>query len=132
MSLPNRITSAQERRIYREAVQGSLETFYGKSETEARKLVRNWWGRLKATGAFRSGLFLHAEPINTAAGIADAEAVSLTAKNRSAYHQILGKSRALVLDQSQQPNRRHAKSGLTDEEQRRKGEREEVAYSTAN
>jgi hypothetical protein len=97
MTLTTPLTSAQERRFYREAVQASLERFYGKSKLEARQLVRGWWKRLTESGASDSGLFLHAEPINTAAGIAEVRVVPITAENRKAYHRILDQSRDLVL-----------------------------------
>lgn len=74
MTRTPQMTNAQERRFYREAVQASLEQFYGKSHIEARKLVREWWGRLSETGVSDFGLFMHSEPINTAAGIAEAVA----------------------------------------------------------
>jgi hypothetical protein len=91
------MTNAQERRFYREVVQASLEKFYGKSQLEAKKLVRDWWRRLSESGVSDSGLFLHAEPINTAAGIAEARVVQITEDNRAAYHRILNHSRDLVL-----------------------------------
>jgi hypothetical protein len=99
MTLANKMTSVQERRFYREAVQASLQEFYGKSETEAKKLIGDWWKRLSGSKAFESGLFMHAEPINTAAGLADSKAVGITAKNREAYHRILEVSRDRVLVQ---------------------------------
>lgn len=91
------MTNTQERRFYREAVQASLAEFYGKSEIEARRLVRDWWKRLSESGVLNSGLFLHSEPINTAAGIAQTEVVQITEKNRATYHRILNHSRDLVL-----------------------------------
>jgi nucleoid DNA-binding protein len=91
------MTKSQELRFYRNAVRVSLEQFYGKSRPEASRLVRDWWRRLSQSGAFHSELFLHAEPINTAAGIAEVRAIPITAKNRDAYHLILNQSRDLVL-----------------------------------
>jgi hypothetical protein len=91
------MTRAQERRFYRDAVRASLETFYGKSKSEAAKLVRDWWARLIATKAFESGIFLHAEPVNTAANIAGARVIAITGENRTQYHRILDESRDLVL-----------------------------------
>jgi hypothetical protein len=93
------MTNAQERKFYREAVQASLQEFYGKSEAESKRLVRDWWKRLSATRAFESGLFMHSEPINTAARIANVRVVPITSKNREFYHRILEHSRDLVLSQ---------------------------------
>lgn len=92
MTSKRHITKAEERNFYREAVRASLQEFYGKSDAESRKLVSNWWKRLSTTKAFESGLFMHSEPINTAAGIAGVEVVPITSKNRENYHRILGKS----------------------------------------
>ncbi len=97
MTLATQLTRTQEREFYRNAVLASLEQFYGKSKPEASKLVRDWWKRLAHSGAFASGLYLHSEPMNTAAGIAQAKVVPVTSKNRGAYHRILDESRDLAL-----------------------------------
>lgn len=94
------MTRTQERRFYRNAVQASLETFYGKSRPEANKLVRDWWSRLRSTKAFESGIFLHAEPMNTAANIADVSVIAITDDNRAVYHRLLDESRDLVLSKT--------------------------------
>jgi hypothetical protein len=91
------ITRAQELRFYRTAVQASLEQFYEKTRPEAARLVRAWWKRLSESGTLKSDLFLHDEPMNTAAGIADVRVIAITSKNREAYHRILNQSRDLVL-----------------------------------
>jgi hypothetical protein len=91
------MTKTQERRIYRDAVLACLEAFYGKSKPEATRLVRAWWTRLSETKAFESGMFLHAEPLHTAANIAGVRAVAITGQNRAGYHSILDRSRDLVL-----------------------------------
>ena len=79
----------REQQSYIEAVEASLEAFYGKSKIEAKRLVNEWWKRLSESKAVESGLFLHAEPINTAAGIAGVCVVQVTSENREAYHRIL-------------------------------------------
>jgi hypothetical protein len=110
MTFPNRLTDAQERKFYREAVRASLVAFYGKSELDSKRLVRDWWKRLSATSGFRTGLFLHSEPMNTAAGIARVGVVPITSKNRDSYHRILDESRELVLSQVK-ARRAHGISG---------------------
>ena len=100
MNPATQMTKAQEHRFYRHAVQASLEHFYGKSELEARQLVKGWWGRLSEGGSLDSGLFLHAEPINTAAGVAEARAIPITAEIREAYHRILDQSRERAIAQA--------------------------------
>ncbi len=94
------MTRTQEKRFYRNAVQASLETFYGKSRPEATKLVSDWWSRLRSTRAFESGIFLHAEPMNTAANIADVSVIAITEDNRAVYHRLLDESRDLVLSKT--------------------------------
>ena len=94
------MTKTQEKRSYRIAVQASLETFYGRSKPEAMRLVREWWTRLKGTRAFESGIFLHAEPVVTAASIAGVGAIAITGQNRAVYHRILDESRDLALSKS--------------------------------
>jgi hypothetical protein len=91
------MTRTQEKRAYRVAVQASLETFYGKSKPEATKLVRAWWSRLGLTRAFKSGVFLCTEAMNTAGHIAQVDVIAITAKNRDEYHRLLDESRDLVL-----------------------------------
>ena len=94
------MTRAQEQRFYRHAVQASLEQFYRIAKPEASRLVRNWWKRLSESGALNSELFLHSEPINTAAGIAEMSVIPITSRNRETYHRILDQSRDLVLAQA--------------------------------
>ncbi len=91
------MTRAQERRLYRIAVQASLEAFYGKSKQEATRLVRDWWTRLASGDSLDSDLLLHAEPMNTAAGLAQARVIPITSENRDRYHQILNRSRDVAL-----------------------------------
>ena len=98
------MTKTQERRSYRHAVQLSLEQFYGKSSFEAARLVREWWKRLSESGCLDSDLFLHAEALNTAAGIAQARAIPVTESNREAYHRILDRSRDLALGHVSEPS----------------------------
>jgi hypothetical protein len=100
MTPARHMTRTQEKRIYRSSVQASLETFYAKSKQDATKLVRDWWNRLSLTQAFDSGIFLHAGPMNTAAGIAGVRAIAITGDNRALYHRILDESCDLVLSKS--------------------------------
>lgn len=108
MTPTTQTTKSQERTIYRKAVQASLETFYGKSKPEAKRLVKGWWNRLSESDAFDSELFLHSEPINTAAGIADVRAVPITSANRQTYHRILNRSRDKVLAPQPETKRTNA------------------------
>jgi hypothetical protein len=90
------MTRTQEKRFYRNAVQACIEAFYGRSRPEAKQLVRDWWTRLSSTQSFETGMFLHSEPMNTAANIAGVPVLAITGKNRTAYHRILEESLDLV------------------------------------
>jgi hypothetical protein len=63
-------TMQQERLAYRRAVSLCLERFFDKSPLEAREIVVAWWQRMGKGEVFTSGLFMHDEPINTAADLA--------------------------------------------------------------
>ena len=108
------MTIAQERKFYREAVQASLQSFYGKSPIDAKRLVRDWWKRLVESGVSDSGLFLHSEPINMAAGIAEAQVMQITKSNRETYHRLLNRSRDLVLATSSAKGRTRKLQGSVD------------------
>ena len=69
MTFSARLTESQKKRAYREAGQASLIEFYGVAEPTSRNLVKAWWKRISDTSAFKSGLFMHAEPINTSFGL---------------------------------------------------------------
>lgn len=97
MALTVRMTKPQKRRAYREAVQASLIEFYQTPETESKRLVSTWWKRLSDTSAFKSGLFMHSEPINTAADLIDAEVIPITSEIRERYRRILSDSLNRVL-----------------------------------
>ena len=109
-----KMTKTQEQRVYRTAVQASLETFYGKSAPEATRLVRDWWKRLASNDSFDSDLLLHAEPMNTAAGLAKASVVPITSENRDRYHRVLNRSRDVALSQGKFAGRHRDFSGSLD------------------
>jgi hypothetical protein len=115
MTPERHMTRSQEHRSYRYAVQASLETFYGKSKPEAVRLVNDWWKRLKEVSATDSDLFLHAEPIDTAAGLADKAVVTITAKNQATYHRVLDDSR----DAASTPTHKGLKHPKTEAERRK-------------
>jgi hypothetical protein len=64
------LTLHQERLAYRRAVQRSLEVFFEKSASEAAQIVDAWWVRMECDSIFKTGFFMHYEPINTAADLA--------------------------------------------------------------
>jgi hypothetical protein len=97
MALTAGMTKPQKRRAYREAVQASLIEFYQTPETESKRLVTAWWKRLSDTSGFKSGLFMHAEPINAAADLIDVEVIPITSEIRERYRRILRDSRSRVL-----------------------------------
>jgi hypothetical protein len=105
MTLTAGMTKSQKRRAYREAVRLSLMRSYGASEQASRELVKAWWRRISETSAFKSGLFMHSQPMNTAAGLVQKEVVPITSDVGQAYFEVLDWSRHLVLfPPSKEPN----------------------------
>lgn len=89
MRVPARVKEAQERLAYRLAVRACLEVYYGQSVAESHANAEAWWERLSKSSAFKSGFFMHAEPINTAGEIADQPIVALNERNGEAYEKLL-------------------------------------------
>ena len=84
-----RATEAQWRKAYREAVQSVLVAFYRVPERRATDLVDSWWDRLKALQAFQSGIFMHDEPMTTAADLAKLPVIPIDSSNRDDYEKLL-------------------------------------------
>jgi hypothetical protein len=66
----HKMTIHQERLAYARAVTLCLERFFDKSAAESHEIVTAWWDRMGTGEVFRSGIFMHDEPINTAADLA--------------------------------------------------------------
>jgi len=66
------MTMQQERLAYRRAVILCLERFFDKTPADSQEIVSAWWDRMGKDDVFRSGFFMHDEPINTAADLAGA------------------------------------------------------------
>jgi hypothetical protein len=86
VNFPQRTTEAQNRLAFRFAVKACLEDFY--REPAAESIVSAWWGRISKTSAFKSGYFMHSEPISTAARLIDKTVVELSAEDEVAYEQL--------------------------------------------
>jgi 7-keto-8-aminopelargonate synthetase-like enzyme len=89
MTFPSRMTESQKRLAFRAAVQASLERFYGQHAPESRMLLSAWWMRISTSSAFKSGLLMQDEPIDTAAKIVHRDAVKINAKTETVYAQLL-------------------------------------------
>ena len=89
MRVPARIKNAQERLAYRLAVRGCLEVHYGQSVAESHANAEAWWGRISKTSAFKSGYFMHSEPISTAGRIAGKPVVELNERDYKAYEKLI-------------------------------------------
>jgi hypothetical protein len=70
--------------------------FYQTPEPDSKKLVKGWWKRLSSTDSFKTGLFMHNEPMNTAADLAQKDVVPITDEVRNAYQAVLFESHYLV------------------------------------
>jgi len=98
MNFPERTTEAQNRLAFRFAVKACLEEFY--REPAAESIVSAWWGRISGTSAFKSGYFMHSEPIDTAARLIDKDSVELSADQEVAYDQLVADAFRLAIRMS--------------------------------
>ena len=69
MTRKARITKEQARLFYRVAVESVMVEMYQAPAGVAKDLVANWWEFLVTTSAYTTGLFMHAEPVHTAADL---------------------------------------------------------------
>ncbi len=81
-------TPAQVQSAYKFAVKASLIRFYARTEADADALVRAWWDRILSLPPGQEDLYLHDEAITTAADLAGAPEVPVTAENQVAYEAI--------------------------------------------
>ena len=95
MNFPQRTTEAQNRLAFRFAVKACLEEFY--REPAAESIVSAWGSRISKTSAFKSGYFMHSEPIDTAARLIDKEAVELSADQEAAYDRLVADAFRLAI-----------------------------------
>ncbi len=95
MTSSQRTTESQNRMAFRFAVQACLEKFY--REPAAESIVSDWWDRIEKTSAFKSGLFMHSEPIDTAARLIDKTSVELSLEDDHQYEQIKSDAFRLAL-----------------------------------
>ena len=111
MTFSGQLTESQRKRAYRAAVEASLIEFYGVAGPTSRNLVKAWWKRLSDTSAFKSGLFMHAEPMNTAADLIQEEVRPISADIRAAYERVLrlSRDRALPLPKTKRALRQEMK-----------------------
>jgi len=86
------MTLSQERAAYRRTVELVLTDFLQTDPKVAAGLVKDWWQRLSQTSAYKSGIFLHAEPLNTAADLAGVRPVRLESRERERYLELVEKA----------------------------------------
>jgi hypothetical protein len=89
MRVPAKVREAEDRLAFRLAVRACLEVYYGQSVAESHANSDAWWGRISTTSAFKSGFFMHSEPISTAARIAKRPYVELSEQDGEAYEKLL-------------------------------------------
>ena len=89
MRVPAKVREAEDRLAFRLAVRACLEVYYGQSVAESHANADAWWGRISTTSAFKSGFFMHSEPISTAARIAKRPYVELSEQDGEAYEKLL-------------------------------------------
>jgi hypothetical protein len=106
--LPRKLTLQQERLAYRRAVRNILCAFFNKSPEEADALVGAWWERMGEGQAYKTGFFMHDEPVNTAADLLGVQAPSIG---------MLGEAYKTVLEEAL-PKRRVQQKKVTEQELR--------------
>ena len=87
-----KLTANQERLAYRRAVQRSLEVFFEKTPEDAANLVERWWMRMIGTASYTTGLFMHDEPLNTAADLAGSRRAPAIREVSQRYSQIIAEA----------------------------------------
>jgi hypothetical protein len=83
------MTRIEHREAYRIAVEICLTRFFDQSPMRAAQLTQAWWERLASSADFASNLFLHEEPMHTAADLMHTIKAPSIARNREAYETIL-------------------------------------------
>jgi hypothetical protein len=78
------------------AVEGSLVEIYGIDREQAWVKANSWWEGLLRTSAFKSGIFLHAEPSQTAAELIGISRHRMDEGEKLIYKQILRNSMELA------------------------------------
>ena len=111
MRVPARVKNAQERLAYRLAVRTCLEVYYGQPIAESHANVDAWWGRISKTSAFKSGYFMHSEPISTAGRIAGKPVVELNERDYKAYEKLIDECWKLAHNPGGLDERVHAIAG---------------------
>jgi hypothetical protein len=93
MSSIKKLTIEQHKAAYRYRVERCVVQFFNVDEERATNLVSEWWARLaKHRRLFRSGLFMHDEPINTAAALLQVKSRRMTKADDLVYEKIVDES----------------------------------------
>jgi hypothetical protein len=98
-----KITLNQERLAYKRAVRMTLCAFFYKTEQEARELVEAWWQRMGHDAAYTTAIFLHDEPVNTAAALAGIDRVPSISTLGPEYERLIEASMPKRRDVQRQP-----------------------------
>ena len=84
-----KLTLRQERIAYRRAVKKTLSVFFHKTPQEAAALVSAWWDAMGHGDVYKTAIFMHDEPANTAADLAGVESVPSIRDLGEPYKQII-------------------------------------------
>ena len=80
------------KKAYKLAVAQTMTQVFGTPAALAEAITADWWSRLAATKAMKSAIFLHSEPIKTAAALLERASPKLDDDRRVQYAQILRRS----------------------------------------
>ena len=106
MTQPAKLNVSQQRRFYKTAVERTLVEFYSQPEEQARQTVESWWRRLTPTRAYKTLVFMHDEPMNTAAALVQKDVIAITTNVAPNYFRLLDLARAAVASPKLRPGKR--------------------------
>jgi hypothetical protein len=103
MPQPAKLNVHQQRRFYKEAVERTLVQFYEQPKEAARQTVESWWKRLIPSRSYKTLLFMHDEPMNTAAALLRRDVIPITPTIAPRYIKMLDASRVSAIERRLNP-----------------------------
>jgi len=94
------------KQAYKLAVSSTLSHVFELAPARAQDITEDWWNRLSKTSAMKSGIFLHSEPIKTAALLLGRERPALEGEARTSYRAILRESLEMAVKKHRSTKRR--------------------------
>jgi hypothetical protein len=90
---------------YLRAVRLSLELLFQIDPGKSEDIALTWWSRLAQTPAIKSGIYLHVEPLQTAADLLGVKRPVMNDADRQRYSKILSDSLRLAKTPTKPPGK---------------------------